>query len=125
MVKGRIIRPVRVKRVATNVPYNKAVTLDERIADLEKKRDEIIARIDRMRQVRDIYGQLPFGEGDVAFHAEYGNVIIKSIEYGPTEDDFQDIKYNAVTLRNGTVKKSYKEFVPITEATKILYGEKK
>lgn len=106
------------------VPYNKTVSLDDRIADLVKKRDEITARIDRMNEVRDVYNKLPFGEGDVAFHTEYGNVIIKSIEYGPTEDDFQDIKYNAITRNNGTVKKSYREFVPITEATKILYGDK-
>lgn len=106
-------------------PYTKTVTLDQRIADLERKKEEIIAKIARMKEVREIYEKLPFGEGDVAFHAEYGNVIIKSIEYGPAESDYEDIKYNAITMNSGTVKKSFKEFVPITEATKILYGEHK
>lgn len=106
------------------VPYTKSVTLDQRIADLEKKKEEIIAKIQRMKDVREVYNALPFGEGDVAFHAEYGNVIIKSIEYGPAETDFEDIKYNVVTAHQGTVKKSFREFVPITEATKILFASK-
>lgn len=117
--------PVKVTkyRRLTSPMYNKTVTLEQRIADLEKKKSEVENKIARMKEIKHVFDTLPFKEGDVAFHPDYGNVIIKAIQYGPAESDFEDIKYNVVTL-NGTVSKSYKEFVEISEATKVLFGKK-
>lgn len=126
MLKGRSVKPATykvIKRVNPLANYNAKTGLDERIADLEKKQIEIANKIARMKEIRQVWDSLPFKEGDVAFHPEHGNVIVRSIEYGSKDSDFEDIKYVIVTSRAQTPRVSYKELVPITEATKVLYGK--
>lgn len=107
-----------------NSPYNKNVSIDQRIQDCINKRNQLNDRIARLEQVKVLWNNLPFKEGDVAFHKEYGNILVKSIEYGTTEDELEDIKYNVITCHKGTVKVSFREVIPITETTKLLYEKK-
>lgn len=126
MLKARSITPATfkvTKRANPLANYNAKTGLDERIADLEKKQIEITNKIARMKEIREIWDKLPFKEGDVAFHPEHGNVIVRSIEYGSKDSDFEDIKYVIVTSRAATVKVSYKDVIAISEATKVLYGK--
>lgn len=103
--------------------YDRNTTIDTRIADYISKRDSIDARIERLKQLKEIWDNLPFKEGDVAFHKEYGNVLIKSVIYGTTEEELEDIKYSIITCKDGYKKASYNELIPISEATKVLYAK--
>ena len=125
MSTGRPVRPARVRRITPVAQYGKKTTFEERIADLESKKKTIEDKIQRMKDCKEVYENLPFREGEAAFHATHGNVLIRSIEFGAAETDFEDIKYGVVTLSGGYQKVSYKEVLPITEATKSLYGNSK
>lgn len=102
--------------------YNNKTPIDERIKDLEAKAKDIADRISRLKEVKKIHKELPFKEGDVAFHAEYGNILVKSIQFGPPESDFE-IKYIVVDMNAKTHTVEWKTLLPITEATKALYGK--
>lgn len=104
--------------------YNTKTSYETRLNDLVTKRDQLNERIKRMEDIKAIYETLPFKEGDAAFHPELGNVIIRNIQYGSREDDFEDIKYVVVDIKAHCSTKSYKEFMPITETTKLLYAKK-
>lgn len=101
----------------------KPTTIDIKVADLEKKIAEFSSRLARMKECRDQYLNLPFKEGDVAFHPKHGNVIIKRIEYGTEESSFEDIKYVCIDINAQTHKLPYKEVIEITNSTKLLFGK--
>lgn len=102
--------------------YSAKTTIDQRIADCITKRDILNERIERLKQVKAVWDDLPFKEGAVAFHKEFGNVLIKSIEYGSKEDTLEDIKYNIITCNRGTQKVSFRDVIEISKATEVLYG---
>lgn len=68
--------------MSTDEFYSSKTTVDQRIADCVTKRDILNDRIERLKQVKAVWDDLPFKEGAVAFHKEFGNVLTKSIEYG-------------------------------------------
>lgn len=103
--------------------YDKNTPLDDRIKDLELKIQQNTDKLQRMKECREVYKNLPFGEGDAVFHKEFGNVIIRSVEFGAAETNFEDITYTIVTIKAQTRKVSYKDVVAITPATKVIYGK--
>lgn len=105
-------------------PYDKNVTIQQRIDDITKKIESLQERRARLEQVKEHWLKLRFKEGDAAFHREHGNVLIKSIEFGSKDEEIDVIKYNIVTLHKGTQKVPFTELVEISEVTKILYTEK-
>jgi hypothetical protein len=107
-----------------NKPYSGAIDIDQRIADLEGKRDQLQERIRRLKECREVYDTLPFKEGDVAFHKDHGTVLVRNIEFGAPESDFQDIKYTVVNINAQTIKVPYKELVENTPAAKALFAKK-
>ncbi len=113
-----------VRQVANEIFYNKTIGIEQRIQDCVDKRDKLNERIKRLEEVKSIWDNLPFKEGDVAVHIEFGNILIKSIEFGTTEDDLEDIKYNIITCNHGIKKISFREIVAMTEAAKVLYVKK-
>lgn len=110
--------------MANEIFYNKTIGIEQRIQDCVDKRDKLNERIKRLEEVKSIWDNLPFKEGDVAVHIEFGNILIKSIEFGTTEDDLEDIKYNIITCNHGIKKISFREIVAMTEAAKVLYVKK-
>lgn len=105
--------------------YGRKTSIEERIRDCVIKRDELNNRIARLQEVKAVWDRLPFREGDVAFHKTYGNVLIKSIIYGEKDEDLEKIDYRVFTLNNGVAQVSYKDLIPISETTSLLYGKNK
>ena len=76
---------------------------------------------DRIDKALEFISTLPFQEGDVAFHKDYGNVIVDEIAINinsPEESSYY------IIARGTKCNVPYKELVPISEATKILYSKK-
>ena len=103
--------------------YSKLTSVDQRIADVERKIKDLQSRLQRLKDCKQVYDSLPFGEGDVCFHKEHGNVLIRKIEFGQETDNFEDIKYVIVTITGRAYPVSYKDVVAITPATKAIYGK--
>ena len=103
--------------------YNRYTTIDQRIADVRSKIEKFNSRLQRLEEVRAIWDQLKFKEGDAAYHPKFKNVLIKSIEYGNTEEAIDEIYYHVVTVKDGNQKVSFRDIVAINDTSKVIYGE--
>ena len=112
-----IIRDDRKSRGTTNID-----SFDAEISALEKKISDYQDRLVSVKKAKDFYEGLPFKMGDVAFHKDYGNVLITGISVH--QDNFEESKY-AIRSLNGDFRVNVKDLVPITEATKALFGRNK
>jgi len=96
--------------------------LHESIRALKSRIAAEQSELDKLNEVVDYIERLPFKEGDAVFHPEHGNVLISGIVLNST---MENSSY-AIILKNG--KRLYVPFnsvVPISEATKVLFGKKK
>ena len=66
---------------------------------------------------------LPFKVGDAGFHKDYGNVLIGNILLNDSLNE-ENTFYVVITAKGSQKELPMKEVVPITEATKILFGKK-
>lgn len=99
---------------------------------LESLEDNIVRaekRLETLKEALTEMKELPFKEGDVAFHKGLGNVLVKHIFVGdstssllPEERDSKLI-VNVVTLDRGCIDVLAKDLFPITPATKVLFNE--
>lgn len=105
--------------------YGRKTSIEERIKDCIVKRDSLNSRIARLEEIKGVWDNLPFKEGDVAFHKQFGNVLIKSIDYGSSEEDLEKVEYRVYTTNHAVQTISYKDLIPISEATTLLYGKSK
>ncbi len=112
-----IILDDRKSRGTTNIE-----SFDAEISALEKKISDYQDRLVSVKKAKDFYEGLPFKMGDAAFHKDYGNVLITGISIN--QDSFTDSKY-AIRAVNGDFRVNVKDLVPITEATKALFGRNK
>lgn len=80
------------------------------------KQDEL-TRYDEMLSFIDT---LEFKEGDVAFHKDHGNVIVSGLTL---HEAVQDSQYVIVTKTGRKIAVATKDLLPISEATKVLYGK--
>lgn len=105
-------------------PQNPRDMLQENIKRLEEdlvKYKQLLEKIDTLK----------FKAGDVAFHKNYGNVLVREVIIKDNYSmviarDIQavdgDFCYEIVTL-NGPVVVPVDELLPITEMNKVLYGK--
>lgn len=88
------------------------------------------AKIEQLKKEQDLFDKalafaatLPFKVGDAAFHKEYGNVLISNILM---DDNLSNdtTQYVIITNKGSQREVPMKEVMPISEATKILFGKK-
>ena len=108
---ARRARTFTSEQVQATIAANKA-----KIEELQKQQDILNKAVEYI-------GTLPFKEGDAVFHKDLGNVLISTISFNDNLNE--ESTYFTVVNRNGHKKEvPMKEIVPITEATKILFGKK-
>ncbi len=97
--------------------------LERRISDTERS-------LIRMREAKEELSKLQVSEGDAAFHPEHGNVLIRVFSLGDcttmgnVKKEHDGKVLAQIVTTNSTAYVLASELVPITEATKILYGKK-
>jgi len=98
--------------------------INERIESVERQ-------LGRLKQAKQELDGLTLQESDAAFHAEYGNVLIRRYKIadfttmGEVKKEWDgSIIAEVITLSGGVVPVLATELVPITEATKVLFGKK-
>lgn len=106
-----------------NPTYNKETPMDTRIKDLESKVEQMLVRIKRLKECKEVYNNLPYKEQDVAWHKDHGPVIVRAIEFGTPDSDFEDMKYVAVTITANTIRVPWRELLPYNDTTRALYGK--
>ncbi len=101
---------------------NKSIdSFESEIQRTEEKIKNLQENLASLIKAKEFYEGLPFRLGDAAFHKDYGNVIIKTITVN--KDDLEASQYVVVTVEK-QAKVNVKELVPITDATKALFGRK-
>lgn len=78
-------------------------------------------QIDQIEKSKEEYESLTFKSGDVAFHKQYGNVLIRGVTLNKI--NFEASRYSIVT-QDIMVSVALDELVPISEATKVLFGKR-
>jgi len=88
------------------------------------------AKMDQLKKEQELFDKalayaatLPFKVGDAAFHKDYGNVLINNILMDDTLSN-ETTQYVVVTNKGSQRELPIREVVPISEATKILFGKK-
>lgn len=99
-----------------------AESIDQEINRLTERLNNYQQKIEKLTIAKDFVKDLPFTEGDAAFHPEHGNVIVDMFTLNI--ENLEASTYRIVT-RSQRIKVPYKEVIPITEATKTLFGKKK
>lgn len=82
--------------------------------------------IETMEKHLKLMDTLSFKQGDAVFHKEFGNVIIREIYIpGPYKQNPHGDELSAVVTTVDTeLEVKYKDLLPISEATKILFEKK-
>jgi fructose-specific phosphotransferase system component IIB len=65
--------------------------------------------------------EMKFKIGDVAYHKDYGNVVVKGVSIGNDKDAI--VCGYAIVCRKGEYTVEQNELLPINETTKVLYGK--
>jgi hypothetical protein len=94
--------------------------LSRAIQESENKIDQLQKEMDKYKFVAEEIKKMGFKIGDVAFHKEHGNVIVKGVALQAEGELF--ICGYAIICRKGEYVVEQNELVPISETTKILYG---
>lgn len=103
-------------------PPNLNEQIEQRLSRIKEEEAKLI---DLKEKLKD----LQFKVGDVAFHKDYGNVLVRQVLM---KDDYSlgrdftgvegDFAYEIVTMEGPMVVPT-SDLVPITEMTKALYGK--
>lgn len=93
--------------------------IDKAIAESEQQIATAKESIAQAEKLKDDLKNLKFGLGDVAFHQEHGNVIIKGIEL---DRKHTTIKGYLIVGRKGEFRVEQNTLLPLNETTKVLYG---
>jgi hypothetical protein len=83
-----------------------------------RKLQEEVDKYDRLIQFVD---KLPFKEGDAAFHKDHGNVLVAGVALNETTENST---YSVITKKGNRYSVKVEELMPISEATKVLFGKK-
>lgn len=97
---------------------------------LSDKIEELETRLGRLKEAKKELDGLEIKEGDAAFHKDFGNVIVRRFFVGDAtaviavKKEYEG-KIMAETVGlHGSASVCADELVPITEATKVLFGKK-
>jgi TolA-binding protein len=98
------------------------------VKQIEKAKEEARKAIEQHKKqieeceaLENELSSIPFSIGDVAFHKEYGNVIIKGYELSK---DMKSFTGYAVVSKGGEFRVAKNTILPYSETTKVLYGNK-
>lgn len=84
---------------------------------IKKLQDEV----DKYDRLIEFVDKLPFKEGDAAFHKDHGNVLVAGIALNETTENST---YSVITKKGNRYSVKVDELMPISEATKVLFGKK-
>jgi hypothetical protein len=98
------------------------------IEELREARKQALGRIEKLQQeiaeydkIEQFASELPFKEGDAAFHKDHGNVLIHGVSIN---ENFENSTYSIVLRTGKRLQVKTDELMPISEATKVLFGKK-
>lgn len=94
--------------------------VSQRLKELKDQKNLIEDQIQNLEQAEAFLDSLAFKEGDVAFHKEHGNVLVKGVVLD--EVILENTHYMIVSTKT-QVKVPYKELLPVNNTTKTLYGK--
>lgn len=86
-------------------------------AQIEKLQKDL----NRYDKTLEFIESLPFKEGDAAFHKDHGNVLIHGVSIN---ENFENSTYSIVLRTGKRLQVKTDELMPISEATKVLFGKK-
>jgi len=96
---------------------------------IDQRLDRIQKEADKLTELKEKLKDLKFKSGDVAFHKDFGNVLVRQVlmkddyslgrDYTGIEGDFA---YEIITLEGPQVVAT-DDVLPITELNKVLYGK--
>lgn len=93
--------------------------IDKVIEESEQSILKAKENIAQAEKLKEDLKNLKFSIGDVAFHQEYGNVIVKGIEL---DRKHTTIKGYLIVGRKGEFRVEQNTLLPLNETTKVLYG---
>lgn len=98
------------------------------VKQIEKAKEEARKAIEQHKKqieeceaLENELNNIPFSIGDVAFHKEHGNVIIKGYELAK---DLKSFTGYVVVSKGGEYRVPKNSVLPYGETTKVLYGNK-
>lgn len=98
------------------------------IEEVQQARKAAKAQIEKLQQemkkfdqILEFIEQLPFKEGDAAFHKDHGNVLIGGVALNEV---VENSTYSIVLRTGKRLQVKTDELMPISEATKVLFGKK-
>lgn len=97
--------------------------LEESLIKIEQDITYHQDRKNRLSEILDIVKSLQFQEGDVAFHRNFGNILIKGAHLNIDERKETAVNYSIITSKGIIQVVPLDSIVPISEATKILFGK--
>lgn len=74
-----------------------------------------------LEQALEFISNLPFKAGDAAFHRAFGNVLIQGVLLN--SGNYQNSSYCILLTSGKRGQAPLNELLPISEATKVLYGK--
>ncbi len=87
----------------------------------KQKMDALQKELEQYETLAQQIQEMKFKIGDVAYHKDYGNVVIKGVAIGNDKDMI--VCGYAILCRKGEYTVEQNELLPINETTKVLYGK--
>lgn len=81
---------------------------------------EISLKKEQLQKAQKFISELPFKAGDAAFHRNLGNVLVQGVLFNSGDHDNSSYVILMTSGKRGQIPLN--ELVPISEATKVLYG---
>lgn len=96
--------------------------LKDDLEKLQKSVEEARRKSEKIQDALSFIQSLPFRVGDAAFHRSFGNVLVNGVVLNSGEG-YQNSSYSITMMSGKRGQVPLDELVPISEATKILYGK--
>ena len=96
--------------------------LKDDLEKLQRSVEEAKRKSEKIQEALSFIQSLPFRVGDAAFHRSLGNVLVNGVIVN-SGDNYNNSSYSITTLNGKRGQVPLNELVPISEATKILYGK--
>ena len=95
--------------------------LKEHIQKTKQTIDDAQRQLEELYKIIEYVDALPFKEGDAAFHKDHGNVLVGGLVLNKV---IENSCYSITTKTGKRCNVPFDSLMPITEATKVLYGRK-
>jgi len=119
----------KIMQEGMGIPTRRRHTPPDLKDQIDQRLDRIQKEADKLNELKEKLKDLKFKSGDVAFHKDFGNVLVRQVLM---KDDYSlgrdftgvegDFAYEIVTM-DGPQVVATEDLLPITELNKVLYGK--